>query len=38
MTKKRQAEMGSISIGITAGDRAKIAQGLSALLADSYTL
>jgi starvation-inducible DNA-binding protein len=28
----------SIDIGISAGERAKIAQGLSALLADSYTL
>jgi starvation-inducible DNA-binding protein len=28
----------SIDIGINASDRAKIAQGLSALLADSYTL
>jgi starvation-inducible DNA-binding protein len=28
----------AINIGISAGDRAKIAQGLSRLLADSYTL
>jgi starvation-inducible DNA-binding protein len=38
MVKKRQAKMDAISIGITATNRAKIAQGLSALLADSYTL
>ena len=30
--------MTSIDIGISAGERKKIAQGLSALLADSYTL
>jgi starvation-inducible DNA-binding protein len=29
---------GSIDIGISAGDRKKISRGLSALLADSYTL
>jgi starvation-inducible DNA-binding protein len=38
MVKKRQAKMSAISIGITTANRAKIAQGLSALLADSYTL
>lgn len=35
-TKKNKAS--SIDIGINDNDRAKIAQGLSALLADSYTL
>ncbi|HMW56741.1 MAG TPA: Dps family protein [Accumulibacter sp.] len=34
--KKTQAPL--INIGISASERAKIAQGLSALLADSYTL
>ena len=34
-TKKKDSE---IDIGITSADRAKIVQGLSALLADSYTL
>jgi starvation-inducible DNA-binding protein len=38
MVKKRQGKTDAISIGITAANRAKIAQGLSALLADSYTL
>jgi starvation-inducible DNA-binding protein len=37
MAKKTQASR-SINIGISAAERAKIAQGLSALLADSYTL
>jgi len=36
--KKTIARAPSIDIGISAGQRAKIAQGLSALLADSYTL
>jgi len=35
---KRNAKRGSMDIGIAAADREKIAQGLSALLADSYTL
>ena len=35
-TKKAHAP--AINIGISAGEREKIAQGLSALLADSYTL
>lgn len=35
-TKKTKAQ--SIDIGISAGDREKIVQGLSGLLADSYTL
>jgi starvation-inducible DNA-binding protein len=34
----KKAKDTSIDIGIDAGDREKIAQGLSALLADSYTL
>ena len=34
----RKAMTPSINIGISAGERRKIAQGLSALLADSYTL
>jgi starvation-inducible DNA-binding protein len=38
MVKKRQGKTDAISIGITAANRAEIAQGLSALLADSYTL
>jgi starvation-inducible DNA-binding protein len=37
MAKKTRATR-SINIGISAAERAKIAQGLSALLADSYTL
>jgi len=36
--KKKAAKPSDINIGISAGDREKIAQGLSALLADSYTL
>ena len=36
--KTSRASAPSINIGISAGQRAKIAQGLSALLADSYTL
>jgi starvation-inducible DNA-binding protein len=34
----KKANTPSIDIGISAGEREKIAQGLSALLADSYTL
>jgi len=34
----KKAKIPSIDIGISAGERKKIAQGLSALLADSYTL
>ncbi len=34
----KKAKTTSIDIGISAGERKKIAQGLSALLADSYTL
>jgi starvation-inducible DNA-binding protein len=38
-TKKgKKGKVPSIDIGISAQDRAKIAKGLSALLADSYTL
>jgi starvation-inducible DNA-binding protein len=37
MARTTQASR-SINIGISAGERAKIAKGLSALLADSYTL
>jgi len=37
MARKTQASR-SINIGISAADRASITQGLSALLADSYTL
>jgi len=37
MSKKKTA-VTSIDIGISAGEREKIAKGLSALLADSYTL
>lgn len=37
-TKKGRNSTPSIDIGISAGDREKIARGLSALLADSYTL
>jgi starvation-inducible DNA-binding protein len=33
-----KTKAGMIDIGISAGERGKIAQGLSALLADSYTL
>jgi starvation-inducible DNA-binding protein len=33
-----KAKTGTIDIGISAGEREKIVQGLSALLADSYTL
>ena len=36
--KATKAKAPSIDIGISAGEREKIAQGLSALLADSYTL
>jgi len=36
--KTRKTKTGSIDIGIAAAERAKIAQGLSALLADSFTL
>jgi starvation-inducible DNA-binding protein len=36
--KARKTKTGSIDIGIAAAERAKIAQGLSALLADSFTL
>ncbi len=36
--KTKSARSPSISIGISASERAKISQGLSALLADSYTL
>jgi starvation-inducible DNA-binding protein len=35
---KKTKKPAAIDIGIAAGDRAKIAQGLSKLLADSYTL
>ncbi len=38
MMKAKTANTPSINIGIDADDRKKIAQGLSALLADSYTL
>ncbi|MBK8069066.1 MAG: DNA starvation/stationary phase protection protein [Rhodanobacteraceae bacterium] len=38
MSKKHKLAAAQIDIGIAAGDRKKIAQGLSALLADSYTL
>jgi starvation-inducible DNA-binding protein len=34
----KKAKAPAIDIGISAGERAKIAKGLSALLADSYTL
>ena len=34
----KKAKTPAIDIGISAGERKKIAQGLSALLADSYTL
>jgi starvation-inducible DNA-binding protein len=36
--KSKQARNPAIDIGIGAGERERIAQGLSALLADSYTL
>ena len=36
--KKSVKEKTAINIGISAGERAKIVEGLSALLADSYTL
>jgi starvation-inducible DNA-binding protein len=36
--KKAAKKVSAIDIGISAADRAKIAQGLSKLLADSYTL
>jgi len=36
--KSKKAKSPAIDIGISAGERKKIAQGLSALLADSYTL
>jgi starvation-inducible DNA-binding protein len=36
--KSKKAKSPSIDIGIGAGEREKIARGLSALLADSYTL
>src|SRR5690554_3991732 len=36
--KGKQPKIPSIDIGISAAEREKIAQGLSALLADSYTL
>jgi len=38
MTKKSKSAQPGIDIGITEADRKKIAHGLSALLADSYTL
>jgi starvation-inducible DNA-binding protein len=38
MSKKHKAAAAQIDIGIASGERKKIAQGLSALLADSYTL
>jgi starvation-inducible DNA-binding protein len=38
MKAKKQSKTPSIDIGISEGDRAKIAAGLSGLLADSYTL
>jgi starvation-inducible DNA-binding protein len=38
MNAKKEALTPSIDIGISNSDRAKIVQGLSALLADSYTL
>lgn len=34
----KKANAPAIDIGISAGERKKIARGLSALLADSYTL
>jgi starvation-inducible DNA-binding protein len=38
MAKKRQSKGVTIDIGISEGDRRRIADGLSELLADSYTL
>ena len=38
MKPKKRARVAKIEIGIAEKDRAKIAQGLSGLLADSYTL
>jgi len=38
MKAKKQSAAAKIDIGISTGDRAKIADGLSRLLADSYTL
>jgi len=38
MAKRRPVKSAKIDIGISQSDRLKIAQGLSALLADSYTL
>ena len=38
MAKRKPAKGATIDIGISESDRLKIAQGLSALLADSYTL
>lgn len=38
MAKKRQSKGATIDIGISEADRRKIADGLSELLADSYTL
>jgi starvation-inducible DNA-binding protein len=38
MASKKRNEIAKIDIGITEGDRATIAKGLSRLLADSYTL
>jgi starvation-inducible DNA-binding protein len=38
MKSKKNAKVAKLDIGISDNDRAKIAQGLSGLLADSYTL
>nr|MBP8795013.1 DNA starvation/stationary phase protection protein [Brachymonas sp.] len=38
MSSKKSSSALSVNIGIDAKDRKKIADGLSALLADSYTL
>ncbi len=38
MAKRKQSKSANIDIGISESNRRKIAQGLSALLADSYTL
>ncbi|CAG4885340.1 Non-specific DNA-binding protein Dps / Iron-binding ferritin-like antioxidant protein / Ferroxidase [Georgfuchsia toluolica] len=38
MTSKKQNKVAKIDIGLSENDRLKIAQGLSGLLADSYTL
>jgi starvation-inducible DNA-binding protein len=38
MAGKKQSKATKIDIGISEGDRSKIAKGLSCLLADSYTL